>query len=444
MLNFVLIKSISMSLGGIRGVLLAMTLGPASFGLYGTLIAVQQYLSYLALGAREGVAIRLARPDGTWDIAVIYSSALYWGVASGTVCFLSIVSLTLAGAIPAEAVWIGLIGLCSIVNEILININRHENRLGKIAMIELGCNVIVLTIVLALWTRITVAAALQAVLLGTAVSAAIYLGTLRSFRWSAASMRMIRHLLNLGVRPALFSACLIAANSIFVVAAGLMKLGDQTGFIAFGNSIVVMIFFGLNAASWGLASRAMQRLFAQSESAGAQADRSDVLFRFGVVAAVILALGAQLAVQFVLTEYSQSAIYILLLCLFQAYGVLLVNEFNYLNVHLRLKQVTAGYALLLLVISVVSVTIDPSRYPMVIQIGVVLYFLLSLGVTASCARLGFRSGPYWHRVVWLLFPVSCTAFHAIAGSIGVLIACALGLMFGLCTHGTGRRVYDPL
>ena len=47
-----------MFLNGGRGLVLAAILGAHDYGVFGTLIVLQQYLSYAALGVREGVAIR--------------------------------------------------------------------------------------------------------------------------------------------------------------------------------------------------------------------------------------------------------------------------------------------------------------------------------------------------------------------------------------------------
>ena len=47
-----------------RALLLATLLGPASYGVLGTLVLTQQYLSYTALGVREGLTVKLAQSHG--------------------------------------------------------------------------------------------------------------------------------------------------------------------------------------------------------------------------------------------------------------------------------------------------------------------------------------------------------------------------------------------
>lgn len=428
MLSFVVIKSINMVLNGTRGILLALILGPKSYGLFGTLIVVQQYLSYVALGMREGVAIRLAQSSmSSREVQDIYSSALFWGVCSGLFTLSIISSLYVLGVIPDYFLWVGLISLVSILNEILININRNENRLRKVAWTEFVYHACVLLLVVCFWNEMTIDLALQSILLGLLLGVSGYVATMRTARWSAVSWPTIRELIRIGLLPAVLSAVMIVVNTFYVLAANWMKLGDTIGLVVFANNISVMILFGLNTVAWALASRTMKRLYVSSPSIGAvsaQADLIDVFFRLGVVAAALLALSTQILFSWVMKEYAGSAAYTLYFCVFQAYGLLLFSEANFLSVNSRLKLVVLGYSSMVMLLGVLCVFTD-IEFLRLLQLGVIFYFVLSLCIVIYCRRVGFKGGIFTHRIASLFFPLGCVAAQSIAGSPAVIVVCTV-------------------
>lgn len=427
MLSFLLIKSINMVLNGARGLVLASLLGPQSYGVFGTLIVLQQYSSYLALGMREGIAIKLARTDDSLEQRrVLYSSALAWAGCSGLFS-LAVVALAQLkfSAFADHLWWVWLISLLGIANEILININRHEHKLRKVALVEFAYTAISLLLIGALWSRMTVSLALQSMLIGLFIGVAVYLATVRPVSWRAVSLSTIGELLKTGILPALFSAVIVVSNSIFVPIANTMRLGEQIGLVVLANNVSMLILFGLNTVAWGLAAKSMQRHYVPSGgvAASGREDFADILIRLGVVAAVLCALLTEFLFSEVMTEYAGASIYVLYFVLFQAYALLLFSETNFLNVNSRLKPIIGGYLVMLALIVAASLIFD--SFVTVLRIAVLGYFLLGLCITFYCRRAGFRGGSDVQRLLALCFPVSCMVVHVVAGVPGLIAVCLL-------------------
>lgn len=436
-LSFVFLKGVNVSLNGARGIALAAILGPKSYGVFGSLIIAQQYLSYLALGMREGVAIRLAQlRESPEEVSAIHSSALVWG---GCVGLLALVVLSVLHYglqwLPRSFVWVGLLSMASIVNEILININRNDNKLLKIASMELIFQATALVLVLALWKWLTVERALQALLAGLVLGLSGYAVTLRAVRRSAVSWQTMRWLLGVGILPAVLSAISIVFSSLFVMAANWMKLGSTIGLVVFAANISTLILFGLNTLSWGLAARSMKRLYLRSppSAAPAQVELVDVAFRLGVIVAALIALAGPLAFTWVMKAYALSADFILYCCLFQSYGLLLFSESNFLTVNARLRPVLAGYLVMIAILAAV-LFLAPVHFLTFIEIAIGSYFLLSVAVTAYCRRHGFSGGSFAERIVALSFPVWCLIGNVLAGATGAVAVCGLFLALNLALH----------
>jgi len=437
MLNFVLLRVVNMILNGARGLALAAILGAREYGIFGTLIVLQQYLSYAALGVREGVAIRLARnADGDADTRTIYSSALCWGLGAGSiiVCIFAVLHFGVE-KVPLYFVLIGLLSLASIVNEIFININRHEHRLAKVAGMEFVYQGGALLLVGIFWKWMTVRGALLCLLAGLIASLLGYLATLRTVSWRAASWPITKDLIRIGIPAAMFSAVVVVFNSCFVLIANAMKLGDVVGHVVLAANISVMLLFGLNAVSWGLASRTMSRLYlpAGGATTSGATGISDVFFRLGVIGAVLLALCAQPVFNRFMTEYAGSVQFILYFCLFQSYSLLLFGESNFLNVNSRLPPVLGGYLVVMLILAG-TLLVDGLAYLAIVRIGVVLHFALALCIAIYAKRIGFSEGTFRERAIALCFPLFCMLADLLVGIPAVIAVCALYLIGNLAVH----------
>lgn len=439
MLSFIFIKTINMALNGVRGLVLASLLGPQGYGVFGTLIVLQQYSSYLALGMREGVAIKLARTgDATQEREVIYSSALAWGACVGVLLLLVVFALRFQLSSFADYLgWVWLISLLGILNEILININRHEHKLRKVASVEFVYTAVSLLAIGILWTQMTIRLALIAMLAGLSIGVAWYLLTVRPISPRAVRPSAIGDLIKIGWLPAMFSAATIVSNSIFVPMANWMGLGEQVGLVVLANNLSVMLLFGLNTVAWALTSRSMQRLHlaaAKTPAVPSREDLGDILMRIGVVAAVLCALCSEILFSRVMTEYAGASVYVLYFCLFQSYALLLFSEANFLNVNSRIKPAIGGYVAMLVLIVGASLLMED--FLQLMQFAVIAYFLLALGITCYCRNHGLQVGDPAQRVAGLCFPAGCVAAHAALGSHGLIVLCAavLALLVFLNRH----------
>lgn len=426
MLTFLFIKTINLTLNGVRGLVLASLLGPQGYGVFGTLIVLQQYSSYLALGMREGVAIKLARSgEATHEREVIYSSALAWGSFTGLMSLLIVfVAQFKLTAFADYLWWVWLISLLGILNEILININRHERKLRKVATVEFVYTAVSLLLIGVLWNQMTIRLALQAMLVGLLIGVVAYLITVRPVRLSAVRLAAIRELIGIGLLPALFSAVTIVSNSVFVPIANWMRLGAEIGLVVLANNLSMMILFGLNTVAWALTSRSMQRLHvaAVNESAASAAeDLGDILLRIGVIAAVLCALCSEVLFSKVMTQYAGASVYVLYFCLFQSYALLLFSEANFVNVNSRIRPVIGAYLVMLALIVGSSFVFE--RFLQVVQFAVVAYFVLALWMTYFCRRHGLQQGGSVQRVLALCFPVGCVAVRGVIGVPGLIVLC---------------------
>ena len=336
MLNFVAIKFFALALSSTRSLLLAALLGPKSYGLFGTLILVQQFLSFAALGMREGVTVRLARAhDSPVGVLRVYGSALACGGGAGLVVLIALWIAHFFMDGPGEYLgWVGVISMLSILNEILININRDQNNLNKIAWLEVVYNTVPLGVALWLWKDLTIAPILGALAAGLLINVTIYLATLprtrvRHFRW-----RVAKQLLAIGFPLTTLSAATLLVNSIYVVLANRMKLGDTLGLIVFANTACTMVLFALNTVAWAATARSMRRLYAEqsSQTERFRAERLRTAFRLGIVTATLVCLSTAAVFMVVLKDYAGAEVFLLYFCLLQAYGLLLFDEINQLTV----------------------------------------------------------------------------------------------------------------
>lgn len=445
MLNFVAIKCLALALNSARSLLLAAILGPKSYGVFGTLILVQQYLSYAALGMREGVTVSLARAhDSRVDVDVleVAGSALAWGVGVGLSVLIALsVAHFFVDGMGEYFGWLGVISLLSIVNEILININRDQNKLKKIALLEVLYNAVPLGVALWLWRDVTIAAVLVALAAGLLVNVTIYLATLPRVRARHVQWRVAKQLVAVGFPLATLSALTLLVNSIYVVLANRMGLGDTLGMVVFANTACTIVLFALNTVAWAATARSMRRLYVEQSSQAEQssqterfrAERLRTAFRLGIVTAALVSLSTAAVFMVVLKDYAGAEVFLFYFCLLQAYGLLLFDEINQLTVTGRSSWVIAGYCSLLALIFAAHYAFPQATIPTLAIVGIMGYFLLALAAVCYCQTLGTRRGHDLPKLAFLFFPVSCALLYAGSGAGGAVLTCvafaALALRF---------------
>lgn len=437
MLNFVVIKFFAMALNASRSLILAAILGPPSYGVLGTLILVQQYLSFASLGMREGVTVTLARLQEPGQRTLqVYGSALAWASGIGLI----VLAVLLAARSSVDGMsqylgWIGALSLLSIVNEILINIHRDQNRLKQIALLEVLYNAVPLGVALWLWRNVTIEAVLAALTVGLLLSVIFFVNSLPRVKPGHVQWPVMKELVGLGIPLATLSALTLLANSMYVILANRMALGDTVGLVVFANAVCTMVLFTLNAAAWAATSRSMRQLYAEQPSQTEQmrAERLSTAFRLGLTVAAFLCLSMAAVFVFVLKAYAGAEVFAFYFCLLQAYGLLLFDEINQLIVSGRSKWVVAGYGALVTLVFAVHATMPQVAIQALILVGIGGYFALAVAAVAYCSRLRVPRQHDWHRLVFLFFPIGCAMLYLLGGTAGALLTClgfaALALHF---------------
>lgn len=429
MFKFVMIKFAALGLSSVRSLLLASFLGPASYGAFGFLILIQQYLSYAALGIREGLTVSLANSlNAPTDVTYICSSALTWGAGVGFFIALCIAALFSIGLLDPHLLFVAIIAFLSILNEILININRSEDKLSKIALVELLYNSIPLIVLLYFWRTITINEVLSSLAVGLLLSVLIYLWTLPGVRVSRASWTTTKHLLGIGFPLSIQSALIFAVNSVYIILAKRLNQETELGIVLLAANICALIMFALNAVAWASTNRSMSmvNIAEVKRKEYLRADRVRHTFRVGIVGAVIAAMSTKLVFWLVLEPYRGAHEFILYFVLFQAYGLLIFDELNYLAVNGRYRLVIAAYSTLLLMTIAPAYVLPMFTFASIVKVGIAFHFTLAVAVTAHCKVLrGTQGVDVGSKYVFLMFPIACMLLYSVAGHAGVALVCAL-------------------
>lgn len=435
MLKFVFIKFAALGLSSMRSLLLASFLGPASYGALGVLILIQQYLSYAALGMREGLSVSLSNSlNGPHDAIRICSSALTWGAGVGFFIAFCIVSFYSIGLLSYNLVWVAIISFLSILNEILININRAEDKLLKVALVELSYNSIPMVALLYFWRSITIYEVLSSLAIGLLVSVLIYLWTLPGVNAKHASWTTTKQMLVIGFPLSIQSALIFAANSIFVILAERMNQESELGIVLLAGNICALIMFALNAVAWASTNRSMRLVNSANVKSTEylRASRVRNIFQVGIVVAVIFAMMTKLIFWFVLEVYSGADEFIIYFVLFQAYGLLMFDDLNYLAVKGRYRLIIAAYFTLLLMTIATATVLPISEFSSVVKIGIALHFTLAMVITVYCKKLrGTQVVGIGSNYVFLMFPIACMILYSAAGHVGLALVCALAALLKL-------------
>ncbi|HKU15249.1 MAG TPA: hypothetical protein VJQ52_12700, partial [Steroidobacteraceae bacterium] len=253
----------------------------------------------------------------------------------------------------------------------------------------------------------------------------------------APSWRLVAELIRIGLLPAVFSAVLLLMTSFFVLAANWISSGATIGLVVFANNISTLLLFAMNTVSWGLAGRSMTRLYQARSSAAepARAHVSDLFFRFGVIASALLALAVQPVLAQLMPQYAGAGVYVLHICLFQSYALLLFNELNFANVNSLLRPVIGSYAVMAAALAGACVLLRDD-FLTVMRAAISIYGVLAVVTVLYLRSRGFAGGSLAHRVAALSFPAAAALAHAAAGVVGVAGVCVLYLVPLMLTSGS--------
>ncbi len=425
MVKFLFLKYLSLALNASRSLILAAVLGPASYGVLGTLVVVQQYLSYAALGMREALTVRLAQAPAHGETSVqIHSSALAWGLFVGAAIVICLLFVDMfVRPLGAEWLWVGIISLLSISNEILINIARDQGKLAKVALLEIGYNAAPLACVLFYGRDVTVLLVLQSIAAGLVISVLGYLNGVRHASWRQARMGLIKRMLIIGIPLAIASFFSASVTSIYVLVANAMHLGKTIGLIVFANSVCSIVLFGSNMVAWAATSKSMKRLAVGTTELGTDRNlRLTWFFRIAVLASSLAIILSKYALTMGMPAYLGAEQYALFFCLLQAYSLLLYVELNFLAVRGKTLVIVCGYGAMLGA-TLLAYAVHPSIGVLdLVGIGIVLSMLLGIACVVHCRRLGLHAvDGLASRLGFLAFPTLCALSMREFGSVAAAL-----------------------
>jgi O-antigen/teichoic acid export membrane protein len=411
---------------------------------FGSLIAVQQTLSYAALGMREGVLIRLSQPGSQSAELAIYSSAIAFAAAIGLVLPVATLAYGLAsGGIVINYLLVALIGGMSIVNEVLVNLNRHEEKLGRVVLCESSYNVLILVLIFTLRDSISVPLALLYMLAGVSLSVAIYVARLRLFAFSAVRWSLTKELIGFGFLSSVLSALFIAINLLFVLLAQRHLPNSEVGQFVFANNVATMILVSLNAFSWAMTSRSLRALADRAESQRTAVARTDLFMRIGVAAALLAALAISIVLPWVTSSYEGSTRYILLLVALQSFQLLLFTEVNFLMARSRLRVLIAIFtATNLCNYLLIEASAGRYRFDTALTTGIVIVALAAVGVMAYARRAGLAGVSRRDKLTSMVLVVMAVPiFHLLGYALALPALAALAL---LLAYGQRQEIRTAL
>jgi len=429
MLKFLVLKGFALTLSSTRSLLLAALLGPASYGVFGTLIIIQQFLGYAALGVREGVLVTLLQKSHVnTDLSCVHSSAILWGAGVGATVALTFLVLYIFGILNLNYLLVGVIAMLSILNDILININRAVEQLRKIALLELLYNLPPIIILLLMWKSVNVTVALMALVGGLFLSVGWYLLTLNLWRHWHPNRVTVRRLLTIGLPLALLSGLILLVNSSYVLLANYMLDQTAIGKVVFAANVCALGMFALNTVAWANTNRSMRTFYVagNSERELVFAGRLRQAFRVSIIILVLVILAGSWVLPVVLPAYVGADEFILYFCLAQSYSVILFDEINYLSVSNRSWQLVAVYTLLLLAMLAPALLVPAVAFETLIKFGIAAYCVLGLILTQHCRVLGGTQRVDGRaKFVFVLFPLVVVVLYTLVGPVAVMLACVV-------------------
>lgn len=407
---------------------------------------MQQLLSYAALGVREGVLIELApRPQGAADNVETYSSSLVFVAGVGLLLPLvfSFYSLASSGVVDPNYLLCALIGSFSVVNEVLINLNRYEGRLLRVSFCEISYSLIALGLILALHNVLTVAMAQGAILIAVAFSVTVYLFHLRSFSLRAVTMAAMRRLVGVGLFPAMLSAVLLLVNVMFILLAQRHLPKAEAGQYVFANNIATLLLVSLNAFSWAMTSRTIGDIASASadQQHWLRVQRTDVYLRVGVALAVLGALCIAVVLPLVFVRYADSTRFILLFVALQSLPLIAFTEMNFLMLHRK-----AGVAALIfgaasaLNYGLVELLAGRLPFEMTMMMAFVIAGLAMIVIMRYAASQGFAGT---HPLAKVASAGVLLAMAVVHYAFGTWVALVCALSFVLAVVKSNWRVLRP-
>lgn len=358
-------------------------------------------MSYAALGMREGVLIRLSKSDSDEHQMAIYSAAITFASSVGLLLptVVLLYWLVVPSSVDANYLLVAVIGAMSILNEVLVNISRHEGHLVRVSICESSYNLLILALIFVLRETISVTLALNFMLVGIGVSVTIYLVQLKVFSLRAITRCMMGELISLGFFPSILSAVLLVINLVFILFAQRHLPKAEVGQFVFANNIASVLLVSLNAFSWAMTSRSMRALGERNVGKSEKTDgtaRTDLYLRIGVALAMIFSLAISILLPLLVDRYARAGQYVILFVALQSFQFIIFTELTYLMMQNRIPVLIAIFSVANLINFLLIETLDgilPFHGIMVVAVActafattAVILYARGVGLTGKLTR----------------------------------------------------------
>lgn len=310
----------------IRSLLIAKFLGPHLFGVYGFLLLVLMYLSFLSFGFQYAIIVKLSteqaddteKKDKTISVALTYTFIIAFALTfSGII--LSIIDFDLFSkySFGKYVVAIGAIAGLNHCWEIYKNIYRVFNKLGRIALSELINVFLLLSVVFIFKGDALIYSTLIVMILSGLIN--IFLFTINApFKFKISfDLIYMKEFLKIGM-PLL----IVAISSYLITLAprtivSIFYNVETMGYYSFANSITNSVMLGLNTIAWVFFPAALSKTHGgiTNEEATKSLSIINNLYGTSVLIAIFSAMLLLPLLYFYLPSYepSKNTLYILML-----------------------------------------------------------------------------------------------------------------------------------
>ncbi len=434
MLKFSLIKFITLSITALRSIMLATFFGPSSYGIFGTLIVIQQYMSFSALGMREAITVELAKEQSDeYHRKQVFISGISWGTFVGLFVFVILIMIGhfIQSGMYIYFKWIGLVAFLSIINEILININRDQENYTKIASLEVLYSGFILSTIFYYGKYVTINNVLIAMAIALLFSLSVYIYTLKLTFDIYPSIKLINNLIKRGIPLALMSFLGIILNSFFIIISNIKNGNEIIGLVVFANNIVAISLFGLKSIQWAMMSRSMQKLNMHQDLTVSDEylDKLLIYFYFYILILIPLLLCIEIIIKVYFVSYAGAGELAFYIFLFQSSLVLVYEEINYNVVNNHSRNIIYGFISIVLFVAFQSYYNSDLTIVQLIIIGIIAFFIFSAIILYNRYKKAKPDFLLIFKKVYLFFPMSIAIINYNYGSTYVLLICLGFLVF---------------
>lgn len=441
MLNFLILKYTALFLNGSRSFVLAKFLGPSDFGVYGSLITVQQYLSYLALGVRESTVVVIAQSySDEHRRSAIISSSLLWSFSVGGVILIFASILFGFGLVSYHILLITVIGSFSIINEILINIARSQELLKRIAFYDILYNIPPAICLILFLGKVCITTMLISIIFGLFISVIGYLAFLKPWQKWLPSIKYLKKLVHIGIPLALNSAVTLSANSIYILLANLNGDLNKVGNICFALNLCSFLFFAINSIAWASTSRSLESHLLPKHSIYSDDFTSFIrnAFETGIISILIFSVGSVFILNYILPDFNKTGSFLILLALLQSYSFINFHRVNKLIIMNNIKFVLALNCFLISSLIILwflkIITNLQSAILFSIFINVIITFILEY----KCNKLSSENQVLKNVRLFEIFPLIGALVLIYLGKIYFLL---FVILVGICPLKTFYKSY---